>query len=248
MIIGNLVEAMRKQSWFTVVLELVVVVLGIFLGLQADAWNQARKDRATEAVYLERLSSDTTFNLGQVKAKAQSYHDRALSLASIVEKLQAEKVDEIDVNDLTRTFCYWYVPETVRLHSSTYDELTATRGLDLIKDRSILQNLQLVWAENDRWIEENPKLAAIQMDLAKSLRNFTEWRFDAPIHRVDEAPDEVPMRAGCVVDRASLAIDPNISSILVQLNRSQTILANQLLGEQHALEDLLVALERKATR
>ena len=229
-------------------LEVLIVVVGIFLGLQVDAWNQARKDRAAEAAYLGRLHADTTFNLAQVKAKAQSYHGRASSLARIVEKLQAEEVDEIAIYDLTDAFCYWYVPEAVRLQSSTYDEMTSTGDLELIRDRSILKNLQLALAENDRSKEENPNLAAVQMDLAKSLMKFTEWRFDAPIQRIDAETGDVPMRAGCVVDRAALAADPDISSILVQLNRSQTILGNQLLGERRALDELLVVLEPKVTR
>lgn len=248
MIIRSLVETMRDQNWSSAVLELLVIVVGVFLGLQVDAWNQVRTERATEAAYLERLHADTTFNLAQVKAKAQSYHDRASSLARIVERLQAEEVDSIDINDLTDTFCYWYVPEAVRLQSSTYDEMTSTGGLELISDHNVLQNLQLALAENDRLKEEIPTLAAIQMDLAKSLRKFTEWRFDAPIQRIDKQTDDVSMRAGCVVDRVALAADPDISSILVQLNRSQTILGNQLLGEQRALDELLVFLEPKGTR
>jgi len=239
---------MREQNWSSAVLEVLVVVVGIFLGLQVDAWNQARKDRVAEAAYLERLHADTTFNLAQVKVKAQSYHDRASSLARIVEKLKAEEVNEIEIYDLTDAFCYWYVPEAVRLQSSTYDEMTSTGDLELIRDSSILQNLQLALAENDRSKEENPKLAAVQMDLAKSFRKFTEWRFDAPIQRIDTDTGDVPMRAGCVVDRAALAADPDISSILVQLNRSQTILGNQLLGEQRALDELLFVLEPKVTR
>ena len=248
MIIRSLVEAMREQNWSSAALELLVVVLGVFLGLQVDAWNQARNDRADEAAYLERLHADTTFNLAQVKEKAQSYHDRASSLARIVEKLRAEEVNEIEIYDLTDAFCYWYVPEAVRLQSSTYDEMISTGGLELIRDRSILQNLQLSLAENDRLKEEAPKLFAVQMDLAKSLRKFTEWRFDAPIQIIDEQADGVSMRAGCVVDRVALTADPDISSILVQLNRSQTILGNQLLGEQRALDELLVFLEPKVTR
>jgi len=248
-IIRSLVETMRDQNWSSALLELLVVVVGVFLGLQVDAWNQARMERATEAAYLERLHADTTFNFAQARDKAQSYHDRASSLARIVERLQAEEVDAIDINDLTDTFCYWYVPEAVRLQSSTYDEMTSTGGLELIRDRNVLQNLQLALAENDRLKEEIPTLAAVQMDLAKSLRKFTEWRFDAPIQRVDVwTAGEVQMRAGCVVDRTALAADPTISSILVQLNRSQTILGNQLLGEQLALRDLLAALEPKAIR
>ena len=57
MILRKLAEAIRRQNWFTVVLEIMIVVIGIFLGLQANDWNQARKDRALEVRYLERLQA-----------------------------------------------------------------------------------------------------------------------------------------------------------------------------------------------
>jgi len=35
--------------------ELVIVVIGIFLGLQADQWNDRRVGKQLEADYLQRL-------------------------------------------------------------------------------------------------------------------------------------------------------------------------------------------------
>ena len=58
MILRKLAHAIREQNWFTVVLEILIVVVGIFFGLQVDSWNQARKDNAREGVYLERLLRD----------------------------------------------------------------------------------------------------------------------------------------------------------------------------------------------
>lgn len=244
MILQRIAAGLRQRDWGTVVLEIFIVVVGIYIGLQVDDWNEHRKDRAAEAEYLERLLADTVFNLDQVKAKAQSYHDRAGSLSRIVEQIKAGKVAEIELADLTNAFCYWYVPEGVRLQSATYDEMTATVGLELIRDQNIRQLLQMAWAEHDRSKDEKPKLSTLQVDLAKPLRKFTEWRFDAPIQEIDRDEAAVTVRAGCIVDRLALAADPAISSVLVQLNRSQTILGNTHLNEQAALEKLLAALEQ----
>ena len=56
--------------------------------------------------------------------------------------------------------------------------------------------------------------------------------------------NDVPIEAGCLVDRAALAADRDVASLLVQLNRSQTILGNLHFNEQQALEALLAALEQ----
>ena len=66
MIVRRLAEALRKQNWVTVVLEIMIVVIGIFLGLQANDWNQARNDRALEVRYLERLQADLQKDLGRL--------------------------------------------------------------------------------------------------------------------------------------------------------------------------------------
>jgi hypothetical protein len=235
-------NALRQQDWFTVVLEVLIVVVGILLGLRVDDWNQARRDRATEAAYIERLLVDTANNVEQVELRARSYLDRADSLERIAAAIDSGRVGQIAADDLTRAFCYWYIPESVRLQSATYDEMTATGGLELLRDQRVLHNLQLAWAENERWEAEVPILSAVQMDLARPLRAFTEWRFGAPRQTIDDTSEVAPIRAGCVVDTAALAANTGVSSILVQLNRSQTILGNLLLNEQQALEALLSAL------
>ena len=244
MILRRLAEAVRQQSWFTVFLEVMIVVIGLFIGLQVDDWNQWRKDRSAERDYLERLLAETRLNASQVEAKAQSYFDRAASLSRIATHVSQGSPDQIATADLTGAFCYWYVPEGVRLQSSTYDEMTATGSLDLITDQDVRKFLQLAWAEHVRAKQENPKLGAIQVDLARPLRRFTEWQFDAPQQIIEQDINDVPIKAGCIVDRLAMANEPGITSLLVQLNRSQTILGNLHLNEQQALEALLAALER----
>ena len=58
MILRRLADGIRNQDWFTVLVEVLIVVVGIFLGLQVDDWNEARKDRAEESTYLARLVDD----------------------------------------------------------------------------------------------------------------------------------------------------------------------------------------------
>ena len=45
MILSRIARHMKQQHWTGVLIELVIVVVGVFLGLQAQNWNQARADR-----------------------------------------------------------------------------------------------------------------------------------------------------------------------------------------------------------
>ena len=88
MILRRLVTALRKQSWLTLVLELVVVVVGIFLGLQVDSWNEARKDRVLEQQYLASLKADFQADIEEL--------DEAIALAKSRAQLGRLLISSID--------------------------------------------------------------------------------------------------------------------------------------------------------
>ena len=58
MILRRISTAIRRQDWFTVLIEIGIVVIGLLSGLKINNWNEARADRAKEAAFLERLAVD----------------------------------------------------------------------------------------------------------------------------------------------------------------------------------------------
>jgi len=58
MILRRIAAAVRRQDWFTVGVEIMIVVLGVFIGIQVANWNDARIDEGRAAAYLERISLD----------------------------------------------------------------------------------------------------------------------------------------------------------------------------------------------
>lgn len=63
MILRRLVDSLRKHDWFTVAMEVGIVVLGVFLGIEVANWNEDRQARALAASHMERLESDLTAQL-----------------------------------------------------------------------------------------------------------------------------------------------------------------------------------------
>ena len=57
-LLARLADAVRRQDWFTVLVEIAVVVLGVVIGFQVNAWGQARADRAAEQQALRQLRAD----------------------------------------------------------------------------------------------------------------------------------------------------------------------------------------------
>ena len=51
MILRRLTKHVKDQNWFAVGLDFVIVVTGVFIGLQASNWNDDRETRQRAAVF-----------------------------------------------------------------------------------------------------------------------------------------------------------------------------------------------------
>ena len=76
MIFNRFSQAILGQNWFTVVLEIFIVVIGIFLGLQVDDWNESRKDQQQELVYLGKLTDDLSTMRTDLVLKLETRQER----------------------------------------------------------------------------------------------------------------------------------------------------------------------------
>jgi hypothetical protein len=63
MIIRRFVIALRQQDWATVTIEFLIVVAGIFVGLQVDDWNRSRVAAAEERHLLVDLHRETQISI-----------------------------------------------------------------------------------------------------------------------------------------------------------------------------------------
>jgi hypothetical protein len=58
MILRSLAHSIRKRDRFAVAIEFLIVVAGIFVGLQVTDWNERRQLRQRELNYLQRMGED----------------------------------------------------------------------------------------------------------------------------------------------------------------------------------------------
>ncbi len=50
MLLRRVTEHVKAQNWFAVGIDFLIVVVGVFIGIQVANWNDARRDRAIEAL------------------------------------------------------------------------------------------------------------------------------------------------------------------------------------------------------
>ena len=58
MIFRRLAQSLKEQNWTTIAIEFVLLVLGVFLGIQAANWNDARALDVLERDHLRNLKAE----------------------------------------------------------------------------------------------------------------------------------------------------------------------------------------------
>jgi hypothetical protein len=62
MILRRVIKHFRHQEWTAIFLDFLIVVVGVFVGLQVSNWNDARLREQTAQTYIERLREDLAAN------------------------------------------------------------------------------------------------------------------------------------------------------------------------------------------
>ena len=142
MILRRFMKHVTEQNWFAVGLDVIVVITGIFLGMQVTEWNEERKERLLEHAYLERLLADTKHNEGRIDTFVQAHQQVYEQMLRVAAYIQSNKKDdqlhkELVINGLGGG----YLPD-LDMRTATWDELVSSGKIDLVKN-SVLKNALL---------------------------------------------------------------------------------------------------------
>jgi len=114
MIFRNLVEALREQNWFAVVLEFAIVVVGIFIGLQVDDWNQRRLEQAGDQRTLDLFVGELELMLAEATEDQDITHEQLQKLAAGTEialKCDASVEERARLTESIMYTLHWRVPD-----------------------------------------------------------------------------------------------------------------------------------------
>jgi hypothetical protein len=87
MILRRFSKHISDQNWFAVGLDVIVVVVGIFLGMQVTEWNEQRKEDNQETAYLLQMKEDVLASLENgrgFQTNQTNYLDETAALALLV--------------------------------------------------------------------------------------------------------------------------------------------------------------------
>ncbi|HYW76154.1 MAG TPA: hypothetical protein VFA48_05970 [Gammaproteobacteria bacterium] len=150
MIFSRFIRNMKGQHWLAFFIDFVIVVVGVFLGIQASNWNQARQNRAAEVVYLRALAKD----FDSIGASVQAQIDFETTIAHDINR----SLDEIDAPPsknrtlrLGMLLSQLVARSTLKIESPTFRELQSSGHLGLIRDRALRGSIVEYFFQIRRW-------------------------------------------------------------------------------------------------
>lgn len=144
MILRRLIENLQQQKWTAIAIELVIVVLGVFIGIQAQQLQRGWEERRLERVYLNRILADITLSIDTNALNITRLEGYSNGQALVVESLRRCALDEDQrdafadgISDIAKVGPSVFV-------LSTMDELLSAGQFSLIRNpdmRDVLNGL-----------------------------------------------------------------------------------------------------------
>jgi Family of unknown function (DUF6090) len=135
MILRRVIQHVKKQEWTAIGIDFLIVVLGVFVGIQVSNWNAEREISKKSAVFTERLKADLREEAWGYEFLISYNRDILANAERVLSVMagEAEMSDEQFVISAYRASQYKY---NVRKRS-TYDEMISTGSIDLISDQTL---------------------------------------------------------------------------------------------------------------
>jgi hypothetical protein len=155
LILAKFSRAVRGHDWFTALIELVLLVIGIFFGFQLDRWNDERLDRESANEYRLQLISDLEVERSDMIALIE-YHQSVRNYAEIALTAWNQQPQD-EPEDLVVAL---YQASNVLPFTSArgaYDALLANGLIDLIGDPGLRSRLAAYYGQATNRVFEEEK-------------------------------------------------------------------------------------------
>ena len=140
-------EHVADQNWFAVAIDVVIVVVGVFLGIQASNWNAARIERGELRAYRTQIVGDLIANEQELAERAQYYRSVRNHALAAMEAIEGSTPrDEAFLVNLYQASQV----SPIRMERSAYDEMLASGMAKSVGDPALRRRLSAYYAGTDR--------------------------------------------------------------------------------------------------
>ncbi len=145
MILRRLSQSLKQQNWTAIWIEFVLLVAGVFLGIQVSNWNAAREDALLGQDYVRRLRIDLNSDLGAMQAQAAYYTEVLKAIKQTDTLLQTPDAESkaLVVNAYRSTELIYQAPT-----QATWQQIVSSGHLGLLPKRAVEGGLATYYSFN----------------------------------------------------------------------------------------------------
>jgi hypothetical protein len=144
MLLRRVMEHVREQNWSAIAIDFVIVVVGVFIGIQVSNWNDARATDRQAALFTANLGADLREEAWRYQYIIEYNIDVLAAAETAVNALAgtAPLSDEPLLVSAYRATQY----KSLTQRRATYDELISTGTIGLIRDNELRETAMRVYA------------------------------------------------------------------------------------------------------
>ncbi|MCR9078376.1 MAG: DUF6090 family protein [Hyphomonadaceae bacterium] len=171
MLLRRVTKHVKDQNWFAVGIDFVIVVIGVFIGIQVANWNDAQGDRQRETLILQNIANDLRSDIASYETAldgaygkitvisytletASVQNDRNLNFFSGIDDVEYEEFVEAYFGDRTKEFDdavqtldgelwgYSVLVGNAQPSTTAFDALVSGGELGLLQDEGLVRDLQ----------------------------------------------------------------------------------------------------------
>ncbi len=169
MILRRLSQSLKQQSWTAIWIEFVLLVVGVFLGIQVANWNEQRVEDSRARAYLVRLQRDFNTDLQSIQrreeywGKVVNYGKQAIHYVETGERVDGSAWKTVLAFYQASQIFQWFPAD------ATYQEMRSSGELGLIRDQTLRDAMSRHYAGT----ASAAYLYAFQPEYRKIVRGLT---------------------------------------------------------------------------
>ena len=121
MLLRRITKHVSDQNWLAVFIDFLIVVVGVFIGIQVANWNETRLENKLSSEFTERLRADITEEAWDFEYMIEYYTDVQQNAERVLADLESGK----PLKDIELVIAAYRASQIniITRRRSTYDEL-----------------------------------------------------------------------------------------------------------------------------
>lgn len=250
MILRRLSQSLKEQNWTAIWIEFVLLVAGVFLGIQVANWNEARAFDALERDHLHNLRTEIENEIESTTANRNYYTgvnaagERALAFLEKDEPCTADQCWRLLVDFFHAS--QWI---DVGVTQTTYTEM---RRIGLPRSRAVASAIETYYGQNvaiNSISNERPAFRTLIRGLIPVRAQQAMWTdCHGGVGGIETFNNNCP--AGIPMDQATRAVEkirsnPDILSTLTQWTSTGAPIVKYLGGQNDDAKKAIAAINKE---